>query len=102
MRREVWGFHIRSDSADHSSILEDSSFSRYAYGVAQGAALNPAEPWRMAAAVGRDVGQLVLGTMGWKPSAAEPEQQDESTFEHYKCAHLGARLKVSHLFLVMP
>jgi len=50
-------------------VLVDKPFGqRYAYGLAEGAALNPLDPWRMAAAVGRDVGNFLMGSVGWAPS----------------------------------
>lgn len=77
-------------TAELKSILKDEPFGqRYAYGAADGAS----EPWSVAAAVGRDVGQFFLGRMGWKPSSMQPEE-DESMCQYETCAILKARLKV--------
>lgn len=77
------------------SVLKDDAFGeRYAYGMAEGAALNPLEPWRVAAAVGRDMGQFLLGSVGWKPAQANIEN-DDSHFQHSACKIMNAKLKVS-------
>ncbi len=84
---------------DHASVLEDQPFGqRYAYGFAEGAALNPLEPWRMAAAVGRDVGQFLMGSVGLAPSQARPEA-DEEKMEHSACNIMNGKLKVSFFHL---
>ena len=74
--------------------MDNSQFgSRYAYGAVESAAFNATEPWRMPLAVGRDVGQFVLGRMGWKPAGAEPEE-DETQLRHETCCIMKARLRV--------
>ena len=75
-------------------VLDDAGFGqRYAYGMAEGAALNPLEPWKVAAAVGRDMGQFLLGSVGWKPAQANIED-DDSHFQHSACKYMNAKLKV--------
>lgn len=85
---------MTGDHPHRDSVLDDASFGqRYAYGMAEGAALNPLEPWKVAAAVGRDMGQFLLGSVGWKPAQAHIED-DDSRFQHSACKHMNARLKV--------
>jgi hypothetical protein len=75
--------------------MNDKPFGqRYAYGLAEGAALNSLQPWSMAAAVGRDVGQFLLGSVGWAPSQARPEA-NENNCEHSACNIMNGKLKVN-------
>jgi len=78
-------------------VLREKPFGqRYAYGLAEGTALNPLEPWRMAAAVGRDVGQYLMGSVGLAPSQARPETDDNTdNCEHSACNIMNGKLKVS-------
>lgn len=80
------------------SVLSDEGFGqRYAYGAAEGAALTSLEPWKIAAAVVGDMGQFLLGSVGWKPSQAIPEN-DDSKFLHSSCQYRCAKLKVASPF----
>ena len=90
------GESTTSDKAEleHGGMLEERIFGRQcAYGLAEGAALNTLEPWQMAAAVGRDVGNFLMGSVGMTPSQARPGE-DESNVEHSAGNVMNRKLEV--------
>ena len=80
-------------SADAGDVTPEASATQYALDVAGGVAYTSTETWKAAAAASRDVGQLILASVGWTPSSGEPEH-DESKIQHETYEPVTPRLKV--------